>query len=177
VKYKLDTISIGQSTRYDLVKKSGLRRILFDKSCLYRILFHQKSGLRRIFFIQFFLKPGCIWFEVSYCVYQFIGSENDSNSNTERSQRHSLYQTLIKKVSNNKPFVKANLFRYKSHNTNSIQKQFIRNNVQQGECLTQSLQILRGPSTRITLFERARQCAWLDAVTTPLTRSEWFLEY
>jgi len=27
-------------------------------------------------------------------------------------------------------------------------------------------------STQITLFERTRQSAWLDAVTTPLTRSE-----
>jgi len=41
-------------------------------------------------------------------------------------------------VSNNKPFVKSTLLRYKSHNTISIPKQFIRNNVQQGECLTKS---------------------------------------
>jgi len=80
-------------------------------------------------------------------------------------------------VSNNKPFVKSNLLRYKSHNTISITKQFIRNNVQQGECLTQSLQIWIWPSTRITLFERTRQSAWLDAVTTPLIRSEWILVY
>ena len=33
------------------------------------------------------------------------------------------------KVSNNKPFVKSNLLRYKSHSTISIPKQFIRNNV------------------------------------------------
>jgi len=32
-------------------------------------------------------------------------------------------------------------------------------------------------STEITLFERTRQSAWLDAVTTPLTRSEWILVY
>jgi len=42
----------GQSTHEDLVKKSGLRRILFYKSCLRRILFHKKSGLRRILFIK-----------------------------------------------------------------------------------------------------------------------------
>jgi len=42
----------GQSTHEKLVKKSGLRRILFDKSCLQRILFHEKSGLRRILFIK-----------------------------------------------------------------------------------------------------------------------------
>jgi len=83
-----------------------------------------------------------------------------------------LYQTVIEKVANDKPFVKSNLLRYKSRNTISIPKQFIRNNVQQGKCLTQSLQILTGPSTQITLIERTRQSAWLDAVTTPLTRSK-----
>ena len=77
-----------------------------------------------------------LWFEVIYYVYQFIGSENDSDSNTECSQRHSLYQTVIKKVPNNKPFVRSNLLRYKAHNTILIPKQFIRNNVQQEEYLT-----------------------------------------
>jgi len=37
---KLQTISIGQSTHQDLVTKSGLRRTMFDKSCLRRIFFH-----------------------------------------------------------------------------------------------------------------------------------------
>ena len=46
------TALTGQSTREDLNKKFGLRRILFDKSCLRRILFHTKSGLRRILFIK-----------------------------------------------------------------------------------------------------------------------------
>ena len=91
-----------------LSQKSGLRRILFDRSCLRRIFFNKKSALRRILFMQSLLKPRCIWFEVSYYVYQFIGGENDSNSNTEWSQRHSLYQTVIRQVSNNKPFVKSN---------------------------------------------------------------------
>jgi len=80
-------------------------------------------------------------------------------------------------MSNNKPFVKSNLLKYKSHNTISIPKEFIRNNVQQGDCLTQSLQIWTWPSTQITLFERTRQSAWLDAVTTLLIRSEWILVY
>jgi len=44
------TALTGQSTHEDLVKKSGLRHILFDKSCLRRILFHKKSGLRRILY-------------------------------------------------------------------------------------------------------------------------------
>jgi len=48
---KLYTISIGQSTHWDFVKKSGLRRILF----------HKKSSLRRIFFWH---KPECIGCEV-----------------------------------------------------------------------------------------------------------------
>ena len=33
--------------------------------------------------------------------------------------------------------------------------------------------IQQQPSTQITLFERTRQSAWLDAVTTPLTRSNF----
>jgi len=139
--------------------------------------FHEKSGLRRIFFIFFLLKPGCIWFEVSCSVYQFIGGANDSNSNTVWSQRHNLCQTVIEKASNDKPFVKSNFLRYKSHNTISIPKQFITNNVQQGECLTQRLQIWIWPNSQITLFERTRESAWLDAVTAPLIRSEWILVY
>ena len=33
------------------------------------------------------------------------------------------------------------------------------------------------PSNQITIFERTRQSAWFDAVTTPLTSSEWVLVY
>ena len=62
-------------------------------------------------------------------VYQYFSGGNDSSSNTEWSQRHNLYQKVITKVSNNKPFVKSNLLKYKSHNIISIQNQFIRNNV------------------------------------------------
>jgi len=46
------TALTGQSTHQDLVNKTGLRRILFDKSCLRRILFHKKTGLRRILLIK-----------------------------------------------------------------------------------------------------------------------------
>jgi len=81
--------------------------------------------MRRIFFKQIFLNRDA--FEASYYVYWFIGGENDSNSNTEWSQRHSLCETVIPKVSNNKPFAKSNILRYKSwHNTISISKQFIK---------------------------------------------------
>jgi len=52
VEINFSTALTGESTHEDLVKKSGLRRILFDKSCLWRILFHQKSGLRRILFVK-----------------------------------------------------------------------------------------------------------------------------
>ena len=62
-----------------------------------------------------------------------LNVENDSNFKTEWLQRHYCYQTVIKNESHNKPFIKSNLLRYKSHNTISIPKQFIRNNVQQGE--------------------------------------------
>jgi len=46
------TALTGQSTHQGLVNKSGLRRILFDKSCLGHILFHKKSGLRHILLIK-----------------------------------------------------------------------------------------------------------------------------
>ena len=80
-------IHLGQSTHQDFIKKSSLRRILFDKSCLQRILFHEIFGLRRMFFIKnvfFSIILGCVWF-VSYSVYQFIGGENDSREAFKRS--------------------------------------------------------------------------------------------
>ena len=79
--------------------------------------------------IFFLLIRGCISFEVFYSVYQYSSGKNVSNSNTKWSQRHNLYETVITKVSNNKPFVKSNLLRCKSHNTISIPKHFIRNNM------------------------------------------------
>jgi len=123
VKNRVHTISIGQSTHLDLLKKSGLLHILFGA------LVSKKIWPAAHFFPTNFLKQGCIWFQVSNSVYQFIGGENDFNSNIEWSQRHNLYQTVSKKVSNNKSFVKANLLEYKSHNIISIPKQFTRNNV------------------------------------------------
>jgi len=66
-----------------LGQKSGLRRILFDRSCVRRIWFHKKSGLRRIFFIFFLLNRDA--FDLKFLVLStnFISGENDSNSNTE----------------------------------------------------------------------------------------------
>ena len=46
------TALTGKSTYEDWVRTSGLQCILFDKSCLRRIFFHKKSGLRRILFIK-----------------------------------------------------------------------------------------------------------------------------
>jgi len=77
---KLHTISIGQSTHQDWVKKSGLQRILFDKSCLWRTFFHKNLACSECvpWAIFFLIILGCIWSEVSYSVYYFIVTENDS---------------------------------------------------------------------------------------------------
>jgi len=65
---------------------------LSESSCLRRIVFHEKSGLRRIFLneILFLIIRGCISFEVFYSVCQFTSGENDLNSNIESSQQHNL---------------------------------------------------------------------------------------
>jgi len=55
VKNKLHTISIGQSTHWDLVKKYGLRRILFDRSCLRHIWFQKNLAYGVSFSYRFFL--------------------------------------------------------------------------------------------------------------------------
>jgi len=56
-----------------------------------------------------------------------------------------------------------------------------RTNLDKTECLSKvfmcGVSAQHWPSTQITLFERTRQSAWLNAVTTPLTRSDWFLVY
>jgi len=59
-------------------------------------------------------------------VYQFIAIENDSNFIT---MAQFVKKRAVKKVSNDEPFVKSNLVRYKSHNTTSIPKQFIRKDI------------------------------------------------
>ena len=81
------TISVGQSTHQDLDKKSGLPRILFEKSCLRHNLFHKNLACGACFSweIVSLIILECIWFEVLYSVYQFIGSENDSSEAFKRS--------------------------------------------------------------------------------------------
>jgi hypothetical protein len=89
------------------ILKSGLRRILFDKSCLRHILLQTKICFSQNIFCLIIL--WCIWFEDSYSVYQFIRGVDDSNFNTQWLQGHNLYQAVMEKVSNYKPFVKSNL--------------------------------------------------------------------
>jgi len=83
VKYELHTISIGQSTLWDLVQKPGLRRIPFDRSFLRRILSHKKWSAAHLFHTKKNLTRDAFDFKFFYYVYLFIGSENDYNSNTE----------------------------------------------------------------------------------------------
>ena len=123
VKINFPTALTGQSTNEDQVKKFGLHRILFDKSCLQRILFHKKSGLWRI-------------------------RHNRHNPSLGRDDCDSGEQT-------------TNLDKTKSPSKVSM-------------C---GVSIQQWPNTQITLFERTSQSAWLDAVTTPLIRSEWILLY
>jgi len=114
-KKKLHSAFTGQSTHKDLVKKSGLRHIFLISLACGAFYFIKNLACGACFSqeIFFLIIRGCISFEVFYFVYQYISGENDSNSNTESSQRHNLDQTVITKVSNNKPFVKSNLLRYK----------------------------------------------------------------
>jgi len=132
--HDVQVIPPWQSLVTDSIKKYGLRRILLFKSCLRHILFLFDSRIwptaRFSWKFWLFIILGWIWFQVNHSC-QFIGGEHDSNPNTEWSQRHNLFQTIIKKVSNNKPFVKSNLLKYKSHKSNSIPIFFIRNNVRQ----------------------------------------------
>ena len=85
--------------------------LIFNKSCLQRILFHWKSCLWDILFSVLFgllIHWYWIWFELK----------------CSRSQWQNLLKTTMKKLSN-KPFVRFNLARSKSRNTNSIPTKFI----------------------------------------------------
>jgi len=121
VENQLHTTSIRQSTYQDLGQKFGLRRILFISLTCGAFCTIKKSFLRLILSVQIlYLIMWCIWIQVFCSVYQFTCSKNDSNSNIQWSQRHNLYKTVMKKVSNHKPFVTPNLSRYKSqHHFNS----------------------------------------------------------
>jgi len=171
VKNELHTISTGQTTHQDSVKKSGLRRIVFDKSCLRHILSHWKSGLRHILFIKhlllnhsvmhlistFFLclpiHRRCKCFKLQYSLITTTQLVQNSNEESVHPQALSNQTSCPRK--------------YKSHNrdTNSIPKQFIRNN------FCQDIQ------KKISQLLDLPVLSWLrlDAVTTLLTRSELIL--
>jgi len=108
------------------------------------------------FFHNFPLETGCISFEVSYSVYQFIGDKNDSNSTTEWWQGYNLHQTAIMKVSNNKPFV----FRYKLHNTISIPKQFITNMYRRGNALPKAYRFWRFQASKSVGVSKRQNLFW-----------------
>jgi len=69
------TALTGQSTHEDLVKNPACGAFYFIKNLACGAFFSLK--------IHFLIIRGCISFQVSYSVYQFISSENDLNSNTE----------------------------------------------------------------------------------------------
>ena len=133
MEHSFSTALTGQSTHEDLVKNPACGAFCLISLACGAIYFIKNLACGAFFSwkILFLIIRGCFSFQVFNSVYQFISSENDLNSNTEWSQGHNLYQTLIAKVLNNKPFVKSNLLIYKSHNTISISKLFIRNNVRQ----------------------------------------------
>jgi len=63
----LHSISIGQACNQDSVKKYDLPRILFDKSCLSRILFHNfyiGLAVHLVYNFSCLIILGCIWFVV-----------------------------------------------------------------------------------------------------------------
>ena len=147
---KLHTISIEQSTYQNLFQISGL----------WRILFHNKSGLRRLSFIlknlllnhsDMYLIWNCLFF------YQFIDNENDSREAFKRSAPVDIIW-----ITGRDRQCGANDF----DKPESLSKTFI--------CGVSTQQ---WPSTQITLFVKTRQSAWLDAVMIPLTRSKWILVY
>jgi len=101
--------------------------------------------------------PETSW--VTTVVYWFIGIEIDSNSNTQWSQRHYLLKTAIKKVSTSKSFVRLNLVGYKSHDTNSIPKQFIK-----------TTHVINITTTRLFFI---RLCFRVHAVSSRLLLGPW----
>jgi len=92
---------------------------------------------------------------------------NDSNSNIQRLQRHNLYQTVMKKVSSNKPFVKSKLV------PSEIQ-------IAQHQFNSKTVHKEQRTATHVTWISHLLDLSlfgWLDTVTTLLTRSEWILVY
>jgi len=99
---------------------------------------------------------------VSSLFHRFIGIQHDWNSKTQWYW----LKTSIKKVSNNTSFVRSNLVKYKSHNTNSMPKQFIKNNVRH-VCVGCQL---NSDQTLGLLCLKGHVRAQLDAETTPVDK-------
>ena len=83
-------------------QRSGLRRILFEESCLRCILFHKKSSLRRSFSIEILLLHHSVVNLISSILFglPIHWSCKWIELYTQWLQRHNLYQIVMKKVSN-----------------------------------------------------------------------------
>ena len=79
---------------------------------------------------------------VSCLVYQFIGFWKWFEFKHAVITTAQFIKIIIKKVSNNKPFVRTHLVKYKSHNTNSIPKKLTKNDVHPSHH-TWNIQIIR----------------------------------
>ena len=181
----------------------------------------KKSGLRRMFFMKVFLLIilACIWFEVSYSIYQSIGGGNNSREVFQRSasvdmiwvtrrDRDSGEQTTWIKQSLPQRYVCLGCQLNNDQTLIDLWLLLLLETVIWYPCLrvcvpqihvdlsSQFFEFLpesnrrprdwqsRAPtnwasltSSRVTLFERTCQSAWLDAAPIPLTRSERILGY
>jgi len=96
----LNTVSTGQSTHHDSVKKNCRQCIFFLKFCLRRT-FPPKN----LVCLAFFGKKNLLNYliSVSSSVCRLIGIEFDSNSNTQWSQRHNLQRRQWRKCQLSNP--------------------------------------------------------------------------
>ena len=117
-----------------------------------------------IFFLIFLC---CICFQVSYCVYRFIDSQNNLDSNTQWSQRHNLYKTAMKKSSKTFCQIEPHEIWSDGREQTTLKNKEVLSDVCM--CRVSTQQWL---STKITLFERTHQSAGLDAVTTPVDKEQ-----
>ena len=141
-----------------LNQNSGLRRIFYDKTGLRRIFFHEKSHLGCMVLIKKNLLNHSGMHLIWSSVYQLIGGENDSKEAFKRSTSVDIIW-VSRRDSDSDPANNLDL----TESPSKVCKYVV--STQQW------------PSTKITLFERTSQSAWLDTVMIPLTRSKWILVY
>jgi len=150
------TTSIGQSAHQDVVKQSGLRRILFDKSCLRRIFCYKTSDLRRMILIKNLLLKHSgmhlIWSSLFCLPIHWWWTWFKRSVYEKRFWWHNLGHS-------------ARPWQQTANNLDKIESS-------PKVCMC-GVPTQQWQSTQIILFERTRQSAWLDAVT----RSEWILVY